>query len=332
VIFEIMKRFVIVGLAVLAALLTGVYAAAGVVIYRQVAVVTAGCARHPDKLANTPANFVPTSADYSDFDVASYFMPTYEEVTFPSRDPEITISGWYIPAAEDAANAPAVIVVHGVNDCKRGSTVLLAAGMLHRNNFNVLMIDLRDHGDSTVEDGYYAAGTAEYRDVLGAWDWLVSERSIPETRIGLFGASLGAATVMIATGEEPRVAAVWEDSGYADFDVVVRDELTRNNMPTIFAPSMVFMGQLLSGDQVSSFSPLNAVNKMGPNQAMFITHGDADTRLKVGYAADLSAAMSARGRTVTPWICEGSKHVLCMYDYPEEYEQHLTAFFRESLG
>jgi dipeptidyl aminopeptidase/acylaminoacyl peptidase len=46
-------------------------------------------------------------------------------------------------------------------------------------------------------------------DVLGAWDWLVNDKHISPQKIDLFGTSLGAATVMIAMGEEPRAAAVW---------------------------------------------------------------------------------------------------------------------------
>ena len=44
--------------------------------------------------------------------------------------------------------------------------------MLARSGFSVLMMDLRDAGDSDVEDGRVAWGTEEYLDVLGAWDWL----------------------------------------------------------------------------------------------------------------------------------------------------------------
>jgi hypothetical protein len=84
--------------------------------------------------------------------------------------------------------------------------------MLHREGFGVLLIDMRDDGDSTREDDRWGFGSDGYRDVLGAWDWLVG-RGVPPARIGLFGQSGGAPGVVIAMGEEPRVAAGWEDSG-----------------------------------------------------------------------------------------------------------------------
>ena len=87
--------------------------------------------------------------------------------------------------------------------------------MLHRNGFGVLLMDQRDHGDSDDEDLRFAAGIEEYLDVLGAWDCLVAA-GVPEDRIGVLGMSFGAATSVIAGGEEPRVRAVWEDSSFGD--------------------------------------------------------------------------------------------------------------------
>ena len=51
--------------------------------------------------------------------------------------------------------------------------------------------------------------------MLGAWDWLAAQ-GVPKDRIGILGMSFGAATTVIAGGEEPGVRAVWEDSSFAD--------------------------------------------------------------------------------------------------------------------
>src|SRR4029450_678129 len=109
-----------------------------------------------------------------------------------------------------------------------------------------LLIDLRDHADSTFEDGRYAGGTEEYRDVLGAWDWLQSAKGVPADRIGLLGVSLGAATTLIATGHEPGVAATWEDSSYADLPSIVRDELTRSGYPTFLDTGAALTARVVS--------------------------------------------------------------------------------------
>lgn len=266
---------------------------------------------------------------------APYLMPDHEEVRFPSRDEGITISGWLVPVLPPdvgpAVEAPTVIVVHGLSSCKREPLNLLIAGMLHRNGFDVLLIDLRDHGESTIEDGRYAGGTEEYRDVLGAWDWLIRERGVTPGRIGLLGTSLGAATVLIAAGEEPFVAAVWEDSSYAEIDAAIRAELTRNGYPTILAPGGVLVARLVSGDDLTRPSPAGAVAKQD-GRPIFITHGEADERVKIEWARDLAEVVRAHGGSVGLWIVPGAGHVEAARLHPDEYERRLAGFFGAALG
>ncbi|MFN8373312.1 MAG: prolyl oligopeptidase family serine peptidase [Anaerolineae bacterium] len=306
------------------------YFVMGTIIYNQISQTSAFCGRNSDDHDNTPSHFVYTSRD---LDPTPYQMPTYEDVSFPSRNsPNITIAAWFVPAeVENPNDAPVVILVHGLGSCKASEHILTAAGMLHRNGFNTLLIDLRDHGDSTVEDGRFAGGTDEHLDVLGAWDWLVNERGFSPERIGLLGQSLGAATVIIATGEEPRVAAVWEDSGFADINVAIQAELTRYNFPTFFANSATLMGQIIANDNIGQYSPLAEVQKLN-GRPIYITHGTADTRLSVQYAYDLAAAVNAAGGSVEPWIIDGAGHVEAIFLQPDEYERRMVEFFNAALG
>jgi uncharacterized protein len=321
------------GVLVVTVLLLGAgYAAGGSVVYSQLSVVKAECQNYdqPEWLNNTPAAFVATGA--YDVDLTPYAMNNFQEVSFPSREDKVNIKGWYVPAqGADEASAGTVILVHGLNDCKRTPFILMPAGMLNKAGFNVLMIDLRNHGDSQVTDGRYAAGTVEYRDVLGAWDWLATEKKFAPEKIGLFGTSLGAATVLIAMGEEAQVAAAWEDSSYADINTAINAELARNGFPSFLAGAGVLMGQVISSRDITAKSPLATLSRLN-GRPLFITHGTADTRLSVQYAADLAAAAQASGETISPWIVEGSEHVRAMFDQQAEYEEKLVAFFKDSLS
>jgi fermentation-respiration switch protein FrsA (DUF1100 family) len=256
-------------------------------------------------------------------------MPRYEDVRFPSRDPRITVAAWFVSAPR-GVDGPAVIAVHGLGECRGRPFVLLPAGMLYRNGTSVLIIDLRDHGDSTYEDGRHAGGTEEYQEVLGAWDWLRS-RGFAAERIGLFGESLGAATVLIAAGQEPRVAAVWEDSSYARLDEAIGAELQRNGYPTFLGFAGVIVARLASGDDLASLSPEDAARTLG-KRPVYITHGTADTRLSVAYASELAAAVREGGGSVDPWIVSGVGHVEAVTQRPAEYERRLIEFFAGALG
>lgn len=319
---------IVIGLIIL---LPVVYLVISAVVYFQIAPVDAFCLRRDIEASFTPENFQPGRYPPPEFSTLPYLMPTYETVTFPSRDPNITISGFYMPAqgVADPTSAPAVIVVHGLNDCKRRTFVLTGAGMLNKQGFNILALDLRDHGDSTVEDGRQAGGSEEYLDVLGGFDWLVREKNIAENRVGLMGFSLGGATVMIAAGEEPRIAAVWEDSGFGDLNDIITTELQRAGVPTFFGPGMVFVGQVISGDYLLAYRPLAEVAKFNA-RPLFIVHGSSDTRVSVEHASDIAAVANANGGNVTPWITD-SRHVESIFYHTDEYEQRLIAFFTQNL-
>jgi dipeptidyl aminopeptidase/acylaminoacyl peptidase len=251
-------------------------------------------------------------------------------VTFPSRDPHrYVLHAWWVPSASPAA--PAIVVVHGQSSCRRDPVLLLPAGMLHKNGFSVLLVDLRDHGDSQVEDGLYANGTEEYLDVLGAWDWLVTDRGIPEHRIGLLGESLGAAVAIIAAGEEPRVAALWEGSSYASYRTIAMEEMQRRGFPTFLFDAALQMGRLQTGDDVTSKSPDTQIARMA-GRPLFIVHGGSDLRVNVHHAFDLAAAATAGGTPVQPWIVAGAHHSEAAFLDPLAYEARLTTFFGGALG
>ena len=305
------------------------YGAASAVVWDKLTSVPDDCSRKWG--ANTPQAF--EAPESYGLDTTPWAMPAPEEVRIPSRDPGIEIAGWWLPATprDGEGPAPAVVVVHGFTACRQDHAVLLPAGMLHRNGYSVLLIDLRDHGDSTREDGRFAGGTDEYRDVLGAWDWLRTEQGLAPASIGLLGISLGAATVLLATGQEPGVAAVWEDSSYADLGTAIDAELTREGYPTFLAPGGVFVARIISGDDLVSYSPLDAVGSLD-GRPLFITHGTNDERLSVAYGHRLEEAVRAAGGNVETWYVEGAKHTEAMVTDPAGYEERLVGFFATTLA
>jgi dipeptidyl aminopeptidase/acylaminoacyl peptidase len=308
------------------------YGAVTYVVYDRISAVAPHCT---GRFAGySPASFgtegIASAFTGDSFATEPYAMPDYVDVGFPSRDPRqppLTIRGWWIPAARP--DAPAVIVVHGYGSCRHDPVTLLPAGMLHRNGFGVLMIDLRDQGDSDIEDGRFAGGTEEYRDVLGAWDWLVG-RGIPPEGIGVLGESLGASTSLIAMAEEPRIRATWEDSGYADLEVMLVEELARQGYPGWLIPGGLLWAKVVSGDDLTSKDPLEAVERIGP-RALAIVHGEADARVAIHHPLELAAAHARHVPGFAPWIVPRATHVQASFAAPANYERRLVDFFRLSL-
>jgi uncharacterized protein len=317
---------VLIGITVvLVVLLAAAYFAMGYVIYDKLANIKGSCDEY---VAYDPTNWVNHPKWPANFDVTPYHIPTYEAVRFPSREPGIEIAAWWI---EKEPGAPAVVLVHGMGGCKNAIEVLAPAGMLWRNGFSVLLIDLRDVGESSTENGRSSIGNEEYRDVLGAWDWLVKEKGLPPSRVGLFANSLGGATALYAMSEEPQVAALFLQSTFGNLQQVLMRELQRGGYPTLLAPAAIIMGRVAGGENLVEHNPLDAIRKVG-NRPVYIVHSKADTRMDVNQSEQLAAAGEAAGVPVTTWFPDGAEHVQTPAVYPQEFEQRMVGFFREALG
>lgn len=313
--------------------LVGALLAAGAMVGGYVA----ACAWLYDRLTQVPADSpifrspnTPAAFATPPIDTGAYLMPEYLPVEFPDRTRTVGIGAWWIPVA-GRPDAPAVIAVHGYTSCRRDERILLAAGMLHRHGFAVLAIDLRNHGESGRPSGRHSGGVRESADVLGAWDWLVAEGRLPAERVGLFGISLGAASVLIAAGDEPGVAAAWADSSYGDLDDAMRAELGRYRLPAFLLPGGLLAGRLLDGPGLRDKSPLLAMVRLA-GRPVFVTHGTEDSRLDVHFADQLAGAGGTAGVRSESWIVDGSGHADAIVDHPAEYERRLVDFFERSLG
>jgi dipeptidyl aminopeptidase/acylaminoacyl peptidase len=323
-----MRRWLVVIAALVLVGAGAVYLYAGLQVYDELSAVSGVC--HPWDAADTPRSFTVEGIDATELE--PYFMPAPRDVEFRSRDtsiPDLVLRGWWIPGANEAG--PTVILVHGRDSCRRDENILLPAGMLHRNGFGVLLIDQRDHGDSDDEDLRFAGGSEEYLDVLGAWDWLAAQ-GVPATHIGILGMSFGAATTVIAGGEEPRVQAVWEDSAFGDISVAMQEYLVASGYPAFLEPGAVLMARVSSGDDLTAKSPLAEIPAYA-GRSLAIVHGAADTTILVSHGERLYAAAQANGVNVGDyWIVPGAGHTRAVIDERAEYEPRLVRFFTDTLG
>ena len=309
----------------LAILLGSAYFGAAVVVYENGTRVSPDCGGH--YVGYSPAEWSPPRWA-TDYDAAPYFTDDFEIVRIPSRDEGIELNTWWLPA--DDAGAPAIVVVPGRGGCIRHPEVLAPAAMLRRLGYSTLLVDLRDHGSSTIEDGRYAGGMEEYRDVMGAVDWLL-DRETPPRDIGVLGTSLGAATAVIAGGADDRVAAVWEDSSYSEMQRRVEEELEQRGYPTILAPAGPLVAHLIAGDDWTSRTVLSETENLA-GRHLFITHGEADATTYVSHGYALLETAEAAGVEVDSWFVPEAGHVAAMFMHPEEYERRLGAFFETAFG
>jgi len=250
----------------------------------------------------------------------------FEDVEFISREGDVTLSGWYIPGGSEELT---IILVHGIGSVRSGDNAVDLASRLVAQGFNVLMFDLRGHGNSGGE--LISAGYFERQDVLGAFDFLTSQ-GIPSNNIGIVGFSMGAATVLLSAAEEPAICAVVADSPYARVsDLIAQQTARKTTLPEwitpIFAPGVKLMARVLYGIDIGALVPEEAV-KLLPYPIMVI-HGKADTMIPFDHGVRVH-------RTAHPesiiWLVPNVGHIDAFLTYPEEYVDRLVEYFHKLLG
>lgn len=168
---------------------------------------------------------------------AENFLVGFKKVHFKSRaDPDgrveqLELVGHYLPvlpAVGLAADSPTIVVVHGHACDSLHHTVLTAAYYLRIAGFNVLLPNLRNHGQSPDSKSKRLTwGQEERLDILGAWDFAVEDpvaalgHKTAAAKVGLMGFSMGGYISKMAFGEEPRIPALLVDGAVHDTRVLL---------------------------------------------------------------------------------------------------------------
>lgn len=253
------------------------------------------------------------------------FDLAYEDVTFPSAEDGIALSGWFLPAE---GSRRAVAVVHGRNSTRTGNDgeLVAHAAALVRSGYNALLFDLRAHGRSGGRR--YTLGADERRDVLGAGAYLEG-RGFTPARTGYWAHSMGAAAVLLAAGDLAGVRAIVADSSFARLDDLLADELPNaSGLPGLFNPAILFFGRTLFGLDAAAVNPVEAVAGLPP-RSLFLIHAEADALIPVDHAARLAAAAGPAVHNF--WVFPGGRHDRVSAAVPDRYRSRVLAFFDERL-
>ena len=347
------KREIFPFLLMLFVLLPTGYYFAGSMVYNEVAKTNTDCWGNFDQ--NTPTQFAPlrnevplNESDDSENitsnimdNLSQYWWPDYQHATIEVEGENLFLSAWYYNQSE---TAPWVIFTHGIRGCKSGGELLIPSGMLLDAGFNVIVYDLRDHGESSIDDNRVSGGQDEWQDVVAVFDWLIEEKKADPDKIGLFGTSMGAGTSAIAFSKDDRMQAIWLDSGYADMGDIVVEELEFQGFPTFLGPAGIFAGKIIAGQNLIEHYPLDAATKID-DRYMYVVHGNQDERVRVHHGEKMCNEALKHGDEdkIECWIIdslirfdvgrgiESDGHHTMMFTHTDEYETRLVGFFTESL-
>ena len=265
----------------------------------------------------------------------------FRYVTFPSRDDHVQLRGWFIPGVLPNGHLTAqraIVFVHGTrtNRADKVAGLLNLSAAIAKNGFAVLAFDMRGSGESPPAP--LSLGYFEQRDVLGAVDFLKSG-SLPYPELGRpriiggWGVSMGAASLIMATAQEPAIRAIVSDCAYADIIPILEREVPKGgNLPPLFTPGALLASQALYGINFYADRPVDYVAQIAPRPILFI-HGAADKYIPPANMDTLAAAArSASNANVQTWSVPGADHAQSYNMEGQVYVDRIIAFYTAALG
>ncbi len=245
----------------------------------------------------------------------------YEDVETVSYD-GLKLCGKLKVVSEDR---PVIIFFHGYKstpfrDFSGGY------GYAQKRDYNVLMVFQRAHGES--EGKSITFGIKESYDAVSWVKWC-KERFGKNVKIILMGVSMGASTVIMASGRDrlKGVSGIVADCGYTSPKEVLCHVIKKRGLPLKISYWFVRLGaKLFAGFDPEEYSSKEAV-KCGDTPILLI-HGTKDSFVPMH--------MSEAVREVNPGICthlyvEGANHGLSYYENTKDYEKALDEFLK-SVG
>lgn len=120
-----------------------------------------------------------------------------------------------------------VLCIHGYTSAPKFMGIY--AKKFRELGYNVVLPSLRGHADS--EEEFISMGWKDRLDVVDWINYIVKEH--PDCEIVLHGVSMGAATTMMALGEElpSNVKAAIEDCGYTNAWDVIKHKMSKMKIP-----------------------------------------------------------------------------------------------------
>ena len=223
---------------------------------------------------------------------------------------------------QENENSKYAIVVHGYRASVKSVSYL--AKRYYEAGYNVLLPYLRAHLGSDYD--YCTMGWHERFDIV---DWInYIDRTADNAKIVLHGVSMGAATVMMTTGEPlpSCVVCAIEDCGYTS----VYDAYTYKIPKMMKIPSFpaidIFRRAIKKrvGFDIKEASALEQVKK-SCTPTLFI-HGTDDTAVPVNMAHELYLAASCEKELA---IFKNANHEMSALLYPDKYWRTVWEFIEK---
>lgn len=254
-------------------------------------------------------------------DIRKFNEVPCEEVTTQSFD-GLKLYGKYYHHKD---NKPVLIFFHGYrSNAARDGSGIYAIGM--NRDVNILVVTQRSHNES--EGKCITFGINESRDCF-SWIDYVKERFGQDTKVILWGISMGAATVLTAAGRDlpDNVLGIGADCGYSSPKEIIKSVIKGMKLPVTPAYWLVKMGAAIYGGfDLEETSPLEAMKKV--KVPVLFIHGVADDFVPCDMThQNYEACVSDKSLV----LVDGAGHGMSYYVDMKKTEEGVFAFLDQIL-
>lgn len=231
--------------------------------------------------------------------------------------PGALLAGW-VARGEGSG---AVLLLHGVRADRR--QMQERALFLNRLGYSVMLIDLPAHGESSGKRITF--GAQEANAVRAAIAYL--RRNLPGERIGVIGASLGAASALLARPGASIDALVIE-AMYPTLEEALGNRLQIYLGPPgrLLSPLLLAQLPLRAGVDPATLQPIEALALL--QAPLLVIGGRQDARTT---EAETRRIFDAAPQPKQLWMVEGAAHVDFHAHARAEYERRVAAFLEQYL-
>lgn len=311
-----MKTFLIVLLAVIAAVIIILFIACGFIFNQLLWKKTIPVPKFiMDSLAGSE---MPTDYDAAAADAQErLFKLPLERVELTAPDGEKLIGHILTP---EKSNGRLILACHGARSSGIGEFCLISH-YFYENGYTVVMPDHRGCGESGGK--FMGYGTHESKDGY-LWIDYAKER-FPGLDIFLLGVSMGGATVLMMskTATDPRIKGIIADCSYTsawdEFSYQLKTSFHLPDFPILYICELY--SRIFAGYSFKDASPLDAV-KQAKKPVLFI-HGEADDFVPTYMEKILYDACVSEKEMIT---VENAVHARSYFENPRLYESAIKSF------
>ena len=214
-----------------------------------------------------------------------------------------------------------ILISHGYTDNRLGS--LKYTRMYLDLGFNVILYDLRGHGENEVTFCTYSI--RESRD-LNALIQDCRDRYFNASLFGLHGESMGSATSVAVLKYKPRVDFVVADCGFSEIISVMQGGLRGMHLPSFMVYVASFWSRLLHG---YSFRKMRPIDSLADNQVpILFIHGEKDDFILPSHSEAMQKATQGYSEL---HLIPGAAHAASVLTAPEDYQRYVSEFLKKAV-